>query len=134
MIGTTTGTSFVDIGYAANTSATAPSSNSITTAFQVQNAAGNSVLAVDTTGNQVLLGTTGSSGINGQLVFNSATAGNYAVTLNVSSSTSASYALTLPTTEASTGQCLQAGTVSGECTVIFGSCVDNNASITEVAE
>ena len=105
------------------------------TAFQVQNAAGNSILGVDTTGNQVVLGTTGSSGTNGQLVFNSATASNYTVTLNVSSSTSASYALTLPTTEASTGQCLQAGTVSGSSVpLIFGSCIDNNTSITEVAE
>jgi len=150
LIGSTSGTTFDDYGLAA--SGSSPTTNSTgqltvlgsstfatptnsTTAFQVQNAAGNSVLAVNTTGNQVLLGTTGASGSNGQLVFNSATAGNYAVTLNVSSSTSASYALTLPTTEASTGQCLQAGTVSGASVpLVFGSCVDNNASITEVAE
>ncbi len=135
LIGTTQSTSFIDIGYAANTSFTAPATNSITTAFQVQNAAGNSVLAVNTTGNQVVLGTTGGSGVNGQLVFNSATAGNYAITLNASSSTSASYTMTLPTSEASTGQCLQAGTVSGvNVPLVFGSCVDNNASITEVNE
>jgi hypothetical protein len=120
----------------ANGSVTFKDATNSATALQVlQGASGPAILTVDTSGNQVLLGTIGTSGSNGRLVFNSATAGNYAVTLNVSSSTSASYALTLPTTEASTGQCLQAGTVSGASVpLVFGSCVDNNASITEVAE
>jgi hypothetical protein len=94
-----------------------------TTAFQVQNAAGIAILNVDTTGQQVLLGTTGTSGINGQLVFNTATSGSYTITLNSSASTTASYVLTLPTAAAATGQCLQAGTVSGSTVpLVWGAC------------
>ncbi len=55
LIGTSYGNSFNDIGYAA--SGSAPSTNSITTAFQVQTAAGTNVLSVDTTNTQVLIGT-----------------------------------------------------------------------------
>ncbi|MFI5240417.1 MAG: hypothetical protein ACHQUB_01790 [Candidatus Saccharimonadia bacterium] len=91
-------------------------------AFQVKNAGGTeSILNVDTSGNQVLLGTTGSSGLDGQLLFNTATSGNYAVTLNSSGSLTGNYTLTLPIAGPSTSQCLQSG-ASTASQLIFVSC------------
>jgi hypothetical protein len=85
----------------------------VATTFEVQNAAGTAaVLTADTNNNQVLFGNVGASGINGKIVFNTATASNYAISLNALGTTGASYTLNLPIAAATTGQCLQAGTVS----------------------
>jgi hypothetical protein len=116
-IGITQGTSFTDIGYTANTSATAPSTNSITTAFQVQNAAGNNVMAVDTTNNQVVLGK--ASTLAGQILFNGS--GAYAVTLNTGA-TAAAYTITLPTAAPTASQCLISGPSGSISQFVFGAC------------
>ena len=92
-----------------------------TTAFQVQNATGTAILGVDTTAGLVNLGTPGSSGANGQIVFNSATAGNYAVTLGVSSNQAASYTLNLPTAAPVQSQCLMVDSVDAT-QLTFGTC------------
>jgi hypothetical protein len=78
-----------------------------TTAFEIQNTSGYNVLDVDTSNNQVVLGKLGASGLNGTIVFNSATAGNYTTTLQASSSQTATYSLTLPTALPGSTQCLQ---------------------------
>ena len=105
----------------AGTSAIFQNSSNSTTAFQVQNAAGTTFLGVDTTSGLVNLGTPGASGANGQIVFNSATAGNYAVTLGVSSNQAASYTLKLPTATPTTSQCLQTNSIDAT-QLAFGSC------------
>jgi hypothetical protein len=85
----------------------------VATTFEVQNAGGTAaILTADTSNNQVLFGNIGASGINGKIVFNTATASNYAISLNALGTTGASYTLNLPIAAAATGQCLQAGTVS----------------------
>ncbi len=74
-------------------------STNSTTAFQVQNAAGSTVLAADTSGGQVLLG---NSGLAGKLaIYN----GSNAVTIQAGSST-ATYNIILPASSGSTNQCL----------------------------
>jgi hypothetical protein len=90
-------------------------------AFQVQNASnGQAVMTVDTTNNQLLLGTTGTSGLNGKLVFSTTNASNTTITIQAAS-TATSYSLTLPSTGPSLGQCLQNdGTTVGQLT--FGPC------------
>ena len=101
------------------------------TAFQVQNSGNNGILTVDTNSNQVLLGTTGTGGIAGKLVFNSATAGNYTVSLVTSGSQSASYLLTLPVSAPSTSQCLQTdGSVSSQ--LVFAACATGGSGVTTV--
>jgi len=90
------------------------------TAFQVQNSSGVSVATVDTTSSQLVLGTAGTSGLNGKLVFSTTNASNTTITLQAAS-TAISYSLTLPTTGPSLGQCLQNdGTTVGQLT--FGAC------------
>lgn len=89
--------------------------NSITvassTAFQVINGSSKEVLTVDTSANKLLLGKLGSSGLNGALTFNTATASNYQVGLTVSGSTTGSYTLTLPTAApGGNNYCLQSST------------------------
>ena len=103
------------------------------TAFQVQNASSQGILTVDTSGGQVLLGTLGSSGVNGTLVFNSATAGNYAVTLETTGSQVASYTLKLPTATPATGKCLQ--TSAGDATQLtFDSCGTGGSGLAKNAK
>jgi len=87
------------------------------TAFQVQNAAGNQVLTVDTSGNAVVLGK--ASGLTGQLAFANSAGANL-VTLQAGAS-SAAYALTLPTVAPTTGQCLQSGSVTAGL-MVFATC------------
>jgi len=90
-----------------------------TSAFQVQNSSGNQVFGVDTSANQALIGK--ASTINGALaVYNSTNANIITIQSGI---TSASYTLTLPTAAATTGQCLQAGTVTGGVVPLtWGSC------------
>ncbi|HET9174008.1 MAG TPA: right-handed parallel beta-helix repeat-containing protein, partial [Candidatus Saccharimonadales bacterium] len=79
--------------------------NTSTTALQIQNTAGQTMLGVDTSSGKVNVGS--NSGINGLLVINSsATSGS--VGLTVSSTTFTSYTLTLPNAApTASGQCLQ---------------------------
>jgi len=89
------------------------------TAFQVQNAAGNNIFAVDTSGAQIVLGKPGAGGVSGKLVVNNATNAN-TVTV-VSGTTSSSYQLTLPTALSGVaGDCLKDTTGAG--VLGFGSC------------
>jgi hypothetical protein len=76
-------------------------------AFVVKNrSAGKEILTVDTTGNQVILGKAGTGNINGTLVFNTATASSFTVSVQSSGTTTASYSLTLPTALPGSTQCL----------------------------
>jgi hypothetical protein len=78
--------------------------NNSTTAFQVQNASGVSVLGVDTSGGQAILGQSGTAGK--MLIYGSTNS----VTLTAAAVTTA-YTITLPAAApASNGQCLQATT------------------------
>jgi trimeric autotransporter adhesin len=94
-----------------------------TTAFQVQNVAGDTVFTVDTSSNssqgQVVLGKAGTN--NGALEFQSSTAGGGYVALQAPSIASAdSYSLVLPTAAPSgSGFCLQTSSASQ---LSFGSC------------
>ncbi len=105
-----------------------------TTAFQVQNATGGSVLTVDTSSNstqgQVVLGKVNTD--NGTLVlesYNSGSGGG-SVTLQAPNITSGnSYTLALPTSE-SDNKCLQSGTTSGGVTpLVFGTCGSSGSFI-----
>ncbi len=85
-------------------------------ALQVQNTAGNTVLGVDTSANQVLFGK--ASALTGKLVvYNSANANT--VTISVGT-TSTSYNLVLPTTAGAANECLKNSATPG--TLAFGSC------------
>ena len=91
------------------------------TAFQVQNASGNNVFAVDTSGSQIALGK--ASTVNGAIEFyNNSTA--YTVTINSGGTLAnggSGYSLTLPITAPTTSQCLQSGP-STASQLTFGSC------------
>ncbi len=94
-----------------------------TNALQVENGSNLVLLTANTSSGSVLLGQTGSSGLNGALVFNSATSSNYAVTLNASGSLAATYTLTLPLNAPSTSQCLESG-ASIASQLAFTSCLN----------
>ncbi|MGH7142282.1 MAG: hypothetical protein ACREF5_02315 [Candidatus Saccharimonadales bacterium] len=107
------------LGFNVTSSGTAFVQNNSTTAFQVQNAAGNQTFGVNTSASQVLFGQ--ASTVNASLVAYNSTNSN-TVTIQ-SGVTSGSYSLTLPTGVATTGQCLEAGTVSGSTVPLtWGSC------------
>ena len=117
-----------------NGSTTAPNVNiqttiNSTTAFTVKNSASNSVLSADTTNNQVDLGQSGT--LNGSLAFKNSANAN-AVTLN-STTTNANYTLTLPSSAPNPGLCIETSS-SSAAQLVFASCSNTNASITEVAE
>ncbi len=117
-----------------NGSATAPgavlqTSVNSTTALDVNNASGNHVLGVDTTNNQVALGQSGL--VNGSLAFNNSSTAN-SITLN-STAANANYTLTLPSSAPNPGLCIETSSSSAS-QLIFASCSNTNASITEVAE
>lgn len=90
-------------------------------ALVVQNTSGNSVLDVDTSANDIVLGKANTAGDNGQIIFNSSggtnTVGLSAPTTNPNSS----YVLALPSTAPSANnQCLQ--TTSTFTQLAFGPC------------
>jgi hypothetical protein len=92
-----------------------------TAALQIQNAAGNSVLGVDTTGAQVLLGK--ASTLNGTLAFNNSTNSN---TVSIQSGiTTSSYTLTLPTALPGTSACLQSNNTGS---LSFTSCITGSSA------
>jgi hypothetical protein len=64
------------------------------------------VLSVDTSGDKVLLGQAGASGLDGTLIFNNS-AGSNTVGFSLQANPVSSYTLLLPTTGPSTSQCLQ---------------------------
>ncbi|HEX3082761.1 MAG TPA: hypothetical protein VHQ86_05955, partial [Candidatus Saccharimonadia bacterium] len=93
-----------------------------TVAFQVQNAAGSGLLAVDTVNSQVLLGKAGASGIDGKLLFNDA-AGAHTVTLQAPASDPASsFAMTLPTAVGANGDCLKQSGTGATIALAFSAC------------
>jgi hypothetical protein len=87
------------------------------TAFQVDNSGPHSILDVDTSANQVVIGNTTTN--VGQVVFDDGTNSN-AVTINAGSGTAA-YSLTLPTVAPTTNQCLLSG-ASTAGLLVFGVC------------
>jgi hypothetical protein len=105
----------------AGTSALFQNATNSASAFQVQNVAGGTILGVDTTNGLVNIGTTGTGGVNGQVVFNSTNAGGYGVTIAATSALSQSYTLNLPAVAPTQGQCLQIDSVDAT-QLTFGSC------------
>jgi hypothetical protein len=101
-----------------------------TSGFQIQDSASSkAVLTVDTSGDQVLLGKAGASGLNGKLVFNNGTDSSTAAITFTGNST-ASYTYQLPTGTVSSNSCLQSGTVSsGVVPLSFGSCGSGGTSL-----
>lgn len=117
-----------------NGSSTAPSlvvksSTNNTGAVQVTNSTGGRVFAVDTTNNQVVLGQSNTT--NGAVVFKNNTSTN-AVTLNTTGA-NANYTLSLPSSAPNPGLCIETSNSSAS-QLVFASCSNTNASITEVAE
>ena len=98
---------------------TVQSLNNSATAFQVQNAAGASILTVDTTGNQAILGSNNST--NGQLVVDSSGASGY-VGLTVSTTAFTGYTITLPSAAPGASQCLQSPSAAPYTTLVWGAC------------
>lgn len=90
-----------------------------------------SALTVNTSGGTVLIGQLGTSGQNGQLVFNTTSSSNYAVTLTVSpTGMTGSYSLTLPATVGTASQCLQNSATAGILT--WGTCGGGGATTTTI--
>lgn len=86
-------------------------------------------LTVNTSSGTVLLGQSGTTGQNGQLVFNTTSSSNYAVTLTVSpTGMTTSYSLILPATVGSANQCLQNSATAGLLT--WGACGGSGGSTT----
>ncbi|MGH7157111.1 MAG: beta strand repeat-containing protein, partial [Candidatus Saccharimonadales bacterium] len=65
------------------------------TAYQFQNSSGINVATIDTSANQLVLGTAGASGVSGQIAFNY-TGQTGSVTLAVANPSSTDYTITLP--------------------------------------
>ena len=117
-----------------NGSSTTPSvivqsSINSTRTLQINNAAGDSILGVDTSGSQAFLGQ--SNAINGALQFRNSSNTN-SITLNTNGAYS-SYTLSLPINAPSQGLCLETSSANSS-QLVFVSCANNNASITEVQE
>lgn len=95
-------------------------STNTTTAFQIQNANGVSVLNVDTTNGQLQLGSYngGTNAVAGALVLNNATNAN-GLTI-VAGATASNYTLTLPTSAGNASDCLKNTGTAGVLT--FGGC------------
>jgi hypothetical protein len=91
--------------------------------FIVQDSANSkNILSVDTSGDQVVLGVAGTSGVNGKIVFNTTNASNASVTL-VSQSTATSYSIVLPSaTAGGTNYCLVGTNASGTTTTSWVPC------------
>lgn len=100
-------------------------------AFQVQNSSNNSVLTVDTSANQVLLGKAGASGLSGSLVFNNSAGANTITLAAQSSNPTSSATLFLPVAGATGVQCLQStsGSTSTSTTLQFGSCSGGSSTL-----
>jgi hypothetical protein len=117
-----------------NGSATSPSdiiqtSNNTSAALAVENSSNDQVVSVDTSANQVVLGQ--ASTINGSLGFKNNTNAN-TITLD-STVANANYTLTLPSSAPNPGLCIETSSSSAS-QLVFASCSNTNASITEVAE
>jgi len=97
-------------------------SNSATGLVINNSSSSKAVITIDTSGNQVILGTSGASGIDGQLTFKNAT-GSGTASIVLTGNPSTNYTYQLPTGTVSSNQCLQSGTVSsGNVPLTFGSC------------
>src|SRR6185503_8161373 len=88
------------------------------TAFQVQNGSGYSVMAVDTSGSQVVLGD--ATHLSGKITFKDSGDTN-TISILAPSTVAATYSLTLPTNTPTAGLCL--GTSPSNANqLIFASC------------
>lgn len=96
--------------------------------FQFLNSSAQSLLSVDTSASQTVLGLAGASGVNGKLVFGTATAGSYTIGLQASSAQTASYTLTLPTAAPGVSQCLKTDAAVAT-TLTFASCGSSSVSL-----
>src|SRR5262249_8109000 len=123
--------SSVNVMTVSNTGATLhKNSTDSSTAFQVQNSSGNSILDVNTSSNTVILGTASPVGVS--LLFNDAGDSN-TITLPAPIPVATSYPLNLPTNTPTAGLCL--GTSPSNATqLIFASCATqvSAASITYI--
>ena len=122
------------IGATINGSSTAPgvlfqTTTNSATALEIQNNSANRVFAVDTSGNQAILGQAGK--LNGTLEFKNSSGSN-AISLN-STAANANYSLTLPSSAPNPGLCIETSN-SAASQLVFASCSNTNASITEVQE
>jgi hypothetical protein len=98
------------------------SNNSATGLVVNDSSSSKSVVTIDTSGDQLILGKTGASGLTGKITFNNSTNTNTAsIQAGV---TTSSYSLTLPTALPGSSQCLQ-GDSSG--TLSFTTCVTSTA-------
>ena len=96
------------------------------TAFQIQNAAGNNVLGVDTSAGQVLLGK--ALAVNGVLVFSNSSNSNSATIQ--SGVTTTPYTLTLPTALPVSNQCLQTNNTGA---ITFTACIGGGSATLSAA-
>ncbi len=98
---------------------------SAATQLRVLNGTSQSLLTVDASANRVLIGQLGTTGVNGVLGFNSATAGNFTASLGVSTALASSYLLNLPTSLGTDGQCVSQSGLSGStATLAFTGCAN----------
>lgn len=104
--------------------ATFKNSANSTNAFQVQNQTGSNILSVNTTANQLSLGT--STSLNGNLAFLDSGDTN-SIALAAPSSIAASYTLTLPSNTPTAGLCLGTSP-SNAYQLIFASCATQVAA------
>ncbi|MBA2278952.1 hypothetical protein H0V99_00735, partial [Candidatus Saccharibacteria bacterium] len=102
---------------AGSTSGVTVKTSASATSFQVQNASNNTVLGVNTSTNQVLIGK--ASTVLGSLVVYNATNSN-TITIQSGTTAASGYTLTLPTTAGIANQCLQNSATAGVLT--FASC------------
>jgi hypothetical protein len=112
-------------------SATFENTTNSTSALQVQNASGYSLLGVDTTGtdNDVIIGQ--SSKLTGNLLFANAS-NSYTFSLTASTAATANIALILPSVAPTAGQCL---TATSSTQLAFGGCsTSHTKQITLTAE
>jgi hypothetical protein len=128
-----TNASGLTIGSTSNFGSAVLKSNNNAAAFQVQNASSNEIFTVNASNNTVVLGKLGTGGINGKLVFNTATASNYTSTIAASGSQGANIDYVLPTAIATSGDCLKASSVSAPTVTLgFASCGGGGSGVTTV--
>lgn len=109
-----TGTIYANQSRGANGAQLTTKLASGTDAFQIQNAAGNSLFTIDTANSEIELGKSGASGIDAKLVLYNAANSN-TVTLSVGT-TSTSYTLKLPTGAGNANECLVNSATPGTLT------------------
>ncbi|HVO86562.1 MAG TPA: hypothetical protein VMT23_02405, partial [Candidatus Binatia bacterium] len=116
-------------GIVDNGTAIFSSAVSSSTAFQVQNSSSTQVLAVDTSGNQVVLGAP--SSLTGKLVFNTSAGANNIAIVGPATNPTGNYTLTIPTITANANICTDNSICSGYASA--SSKLNKNATDTSTA-